>query len=404
MQRRRNGTETVDEPGDGARGTGPRHSGRGVQAGRPSGDRHGRRRPDFGNGERSEPSTLYAALDLGTNNCRLLVAEPTRRAFRVVDSFSRIVRLGEGVSRNGRLGDEGMRRAIEALGVCRDKMAARGVTRRRLIATEACRIAENGGDFIARVEERTGLELEIVNRETEARLAVAGCASLVDPVARGVIIFDIGGGSTELVWVDLAVDPADDGEHRGTPAVQDRISAWTSLPFGVVTIAERFGGIDVDQARFEEMVAHVREALQGFPGRDAVSAALGDGGVHLLGTSGTVTTICGVHLDLDRYDRRRVDGTWMQNDDVVAVTDRLIAMSYEERVRNPCIGSDRADFVLAGCAIFEGIRREWPCERVRVADRGLREGMLLTLMSEDGVWRRRHRGWRRRGGNGGGRE
>ncbi len=356
------------------------------------------RGPDFRRG--ADPAgaegDVYAALDLGTNNCRLLVAEPTRRAFRVVDAFSRIVRLGEGVTGSGRLADDAMKRAVDALAVCRDKMVQRGVTRRRLIATEACRIADNGEEFIGRVRETTGLELEIVNRETEARLAVSGCASLVDPDAHSAIVFDIGGGSTELVLLNSG-----EGGFRSPFAVQRQVAAWTSLPIGVVTISEKFGGRDVDRPLFEAMVAYVQETLGPFAADVARVSRFDEAGVHLLGTSGTVTTICGVHLGLDRYDRRRVDGTWMRRDDVIRVTGDLLSMDYDRRVANPCIGADRADLVLAGCAIFEAIRRLWPCERIRVADRGLREGILLTLMADDGVWRRGRRGGRRRGrGNG----
>ncbi|MFC3135241.1 Ppx/GppA phosphatase family protein [Microbaculum marinum] len=344
---------------------------------------HAARRADPGHGR------VYAALDLGTNNCRLLVAQPTRRAFRVVDAFSRIVRLGEGVTHSGRLADDAMKRAIDALVICRDKMVARGVTRSRLIATQACRMADNGADFLQRVREATGLELEIVDQETEARLAVSGCASLVDQAARGVVVFDIGGGSTELILLDS-------GERgfKSPFTVQRHVSAWTSLPIGVVTLSEVFGGKDVDRPLFEKMVKHVQAALEPFAADVAARINFNEKELHLLGTSGTVTTICGVHLGLDRYDRRRVDGTWMRRDDVVRVTDDLLSMGHAERVANPCIGADRADLVLAGCAIFEAIRRLWPCDRVRVADRGLREGMLLTLMAGDGVWRRsgrRHR-------------
>ncbi len=350
------------------------------------------RRPTENADDAPASDALYAALDLGTNNCRLLVAQPTRRAFRVVDAFSRIVRLGEELDGKGILGEAAQSRAIEALKVCRDKMFARGVTRSRLIATEACRRAENGAEFIERVHEKAGLKLEIVDRETEARLAVAGCASLVDPAARGAIVFDIGGGSTELVWLDFH------GEGWPGPlGVQKRVAAWTSMPLGVVTLAEKFGGVSVERGDFEGMVAHVRETLERFEARDLMAKALAEGDVHLLGTSGTVTTICGVHLALDRYDRRKVDGTWMRGDDVVAVTDRLLEMSFEERVKNPCIGPDRADLVLAGCAIFEAIRREWPCRRIRVADRGLREGILMSLMARDGVWRNGRRRRPRRG-------
>lgn len=337
--------------------------------------------------------TSYAALDLGTNNCRLLVAQPTRSGFRVVDSFSRIVRLGAGLSQHGVLCKDAMDKAVEALHVCRTKMEGRKVARRRLIATEACRQADNGEEFIERVERETGLALEIADRRTEARLAVSGCATLVEREADGVILFDIGGGSTELAFLDFRA-----GKPRFHAHMHRFIRAWTSLPVGVVTLAESFGGVYVDRPIFELMVAEVREMISRFAAREMMSQCVQGGKVHLLGTSGTVTTLAGVHLGLERYDRRRVDGTWMGADDVTAMTDRLINMTFDERVANPCIGADRADLVLAGCAIFEAIRREWPCGRLRVADRGLREGMLVELMAQDGVWRRdRNAGPGRRG-------
>ena len=327
---------------------------------------------------------LYGALDLGTNNCRLLIATPREHGFRVVDAFSRIVRLGEGVGANGRLSEAAMSRAIEALRICAAKLGERGVDRARLIATEACRAAENGAEFVTRVRAETGLALEVVSRETEARLAVAGCASLVDTQTEGAILFDIGGGSSELVWIDLT--PPADGRRR---RMSDRIRTWMSLPVGVVNISERHGGQHVTAEQFETMVAEVAAMVAQFPDGAALDAAVAAGGIHMLGTSGTVTTLAGIHLGLPRYDRRRVDGTWLSGERVAAIVADLVAMDYEARVANPCIGKERADLVLAGCAILEAIRRRWPCERLRVADRGLREGVLVEMMAEDGVWRSR---------------
>jgi len=327
---------------------------------------------------------LYGALDLGTNNCRLLVAAPRDHGFRVVDAFSRIVRLGEGIGVHGRLGEAAMARAIEALKICGGKLAERNVTRARLIATEACRAAENGEEFIDRVRRETGLALEIVSREAEARLAVAGCASLIDTQASGAILFDIGGGSSELVWIDLA--QSRDGRRR---RMSDRIRSWMSLPVGVVNISERHGGQHVTPGQFEAMVVEVAAMVAGFPEGTALDLAVAAGGIHMLGTSGTVTTLAGIHLGLPRYDRRRVDGTWLSGERVAGLISELVAMDYAARVANPCIGRERADLVLAGCAILEAIRRRWPCERLRVADRGLREGVLVEMMAEDGVWRPR---------------
>ena len=350
-----------------------------------------RRRPRWGRrtpyGIRREPreqrrrldalpaTATYAALDLGTNNCRLLVARPTAAGFRVVDAFSRIIRLGEGVAASGRISEAAIMRAVEALLVCREKMSARGVGRARLIATAACRAADNGEEFRWRVAKEAGLELEIIDSATEARLAATGCTELFDPAASGIILFDIGGGSSELVRLNRSPP------GRSGPPTPDIVS-WASLPVGVVTLAERYGGKAVSREIYEAMVEEVAVLVDRF----AVEHSSGLGAFHMLGTSGTVTTIAGVFLHLARYDRRRVDGCWLTDDEISRVVGELMAMSFEERAANPCIGAERADLVLAGCAILDAIRRAFPCQRLRVADRGLREGMLVEMMREDRVW------------------
>ena len=326
---------------------------------------------------RRERGPFYAALDLGTNNCRLLIAEPAGDSFRVVDSFSRIVRLGEGVAQSGALKPEAMERAFGALRICCGKLDGRPLARARLIATEACRRAANGEEFLSRVYDELGLDLEIIDRRTEARLAVEGCFSLLDDDAEGAVLFDIGGGSSEIVWLD----------KRRTRRRGGLMRAWVSLPLGVVTLAERHGGVDVDAAVFESMVEDVRAEFDGFRAREALRKAVCERPFHFLGTSGTVTTLAGVHLGLTRYDRRYVDGLWMDEIDIERMMTKVRAMDYEARRLNPCIGRERADLVLAGCAIFEAIRREWPCPRLRVADRGLREGILVQLMRADGYLR-----------------
>jgi exopolyphosphatase/guanosine-5'-triphosphate,3'-diphosphate pyrophosphatase len=262
------------------------------------------------------------------------------------------------------------------LRICRDKMRNRGVTRSRLIATEACRLAENGGEFLDRVRAEVGIALEVVDRETEAVLAATGCTPLVDPDAEGAILFDIGGGSSEIASLGRPKP-----RRRGPP--EPLMLGWISLPVGVVTLAERHGGITVTRETFETMAGEVAAHIAPFAREHGPRPIP----MHLLGTSGTVTTIAGVHLGLKRYDRRRVDGCWMMDVEVTEVMERLLAMSYDERVSNACIGAERADLVLAGCAILEAIRRAFPSGRLRVADRGLREGMLVQMMRADGVWR-----------------
>ena len=334
---------------------------------------------------RGDADRAYAALDLGTNNCRLLVARPSPSGFRVIDAFSRIIRLGEGVAASRQLSEEAIERTIEALKVCATKMRRHRVERAGLIATEACRLADNATQFLSRVRAETDLDIKVVSSEAEARLAVSGCASLIDTSCELVLVFDIGGGSSELIWLDLS-------RHRSNGAQPDRleaqgcITAWTSLPAGVVTLAERYGGRFVDADIFEAMVSHVAALLLPFESGNRLRQQMAGRRTQLLGTSGTVTTLAGVHLDLPRYDRSQVDGYWLDVDQVRAVTARLLASSHAQRVAQPCIGKERADLVLAGCAILEAVLRTWPCERLRVADRGLREGMLVQMMREDGVW------------------
>lgn len=353
-----------------------------LSAAKGSRNREVHKNPGKINHTKGQKVPLYAALDLGTNNCRLLIAAPTRPGhFHVVDAFSRIVRLGEGLSRTGRLNENAMERAIEALKVCRTKLDQRHIRRCRLIATEACRSAENGRSFIDRVAQETGINLEIINRETEARLAVAGCGTLVEQDTDAIVVFDIGGGSSEIVLIDRS--------KKRSPRLAEHIIAWTSLPVGVITLAERFGGDNVTVEDFEKMKAYVRNLLKGFKGRDKLGELVKSPHFHLLGTSGTVTTLAGIHLELAKYDRRLVDGIWLKNEDVERMTKRLLSWNLAERIANPCIGHDRADLVLAGCAILDVIREEWPSERLRVADRGLREGILTELMSRDGAWKKR---------------
>jgi exopolyphosphatase/guanosine-5'-triphosphate,3'-diphosphate pyrophosphatase len=315
---------------------------------------------------------VYAALDLGTNNCRLLIACPTGDGFRVVDSFSRIIRLGEGISATGCISEPAIERAIAALSICRDKIQSKKAKRLRLIATEACRAASNADGFRDRVAAETGIHLEVIDRETEATLAVIGCSPLLDPMGRGAILFDIGGGSTELVRIERNPD-----ERNAVP----RIKAWMSIPLGVVTLAEHFGGRDVTPQSYASMVKEVAQYVAPFAAEHGGDLK----GMHLLGTSGTVTTLAGIHLNLLRYDRRRIDGVWMTDAELTAVIARLLGMSYQQRADNNCISVERADLVLAGCAILDAIRQAFPLPRLRVADRGLREGMLVEMMREDGA-------------------
>lgn len=317
---------------------------------------------------RAGPPTRLAALDLGTNNCRLLVAEPTRDGFEVVDSFSRITRLGEGLVATGRLHEAAIRRTIAALAVCQRVIGRNQVAELRCVATEACRRAANGAAFIERVEHETGIRLEIVSQGEEARLALLGCLPLIDAAAEQLLMVDIGGGSTEIVWFD-----------RLARAGQ---GLTISLPLGVVTLAETFAA-DLHNGNFDSMRLAVREALAATSLGGFVPRALDEPALQMLGTSGTVTTLAAVHLGLRRYDRRRVDGITLTYQAIAEVGERLKRLDNRGRAAHPCIGHGRADLVVAGCAILEAIHESWPVSRMRVADRGVREGILNGLMGLD---------------------
>ena len=318
----------------------------------------------------------FGALDLGTNNCRLLIGAPAGDGFRVLDSFSRIVRLGEGLHDTGRLSPVGMERAMVALRACADRLSRRPLRGLRSIATEACRRASNGAEFLARVREETGLAIDVISAREEAELAVESCAPLLGKADRRALLFDIGGGSTELAWVRLAGAV---GNGHDKPVIPSLIGYY-SLPVGVVTLAERFGAAASTPAGFVAMTEEVVARLAAFEQVHCIAHEIRCGGVQLLGTSGTVTTLAGVVLGLTRYRRAQVDGVVLSGEDADGAMAALQSLGREGLVRHPCVGPERAEFALPGCAIFAAIRRMWPAPRVVVADRGLREGMLLRMM------------------------
>jgi exopolyphosphatase/guanosine-5'-triphosphate,3'-diphosphate pyrophosphatase len=351
-------------PPDNAQRATPRNS---------SGDRQeaktGVNHPWRRNSPHSRPS--YAAIDLGTNNCRLLIARPAGDGLVVIDAFSRVVRLGEGLAQTGRLSDEAMDRAVGALRVCSDKLKRRNVHLARSVATEACRQAVNGTEFIERVRQETGIVLDIISAEEEAKLAVLGCHILLEEGDGPAVIFDIGGGSTELVLVE---------QDGPVPQIVD----WLSVPWGVVSLTETCGMDEASAERRAERYAQMRslvsEAFEPFAGRIEISRRPD---LRLLGTSGTVTTLASVHLDLPQYDRKAVDGLIVPAASMRDISTRLSSMSPEQRRELPCIGNERADLVVAGCAILESILDIWPADRLGVADRGIREGILRSLISAD---------------------
>lgn len=313
----------------------------------------------------------YGALDLGTNNCRLLVARPTEDGFVVIDAFSRVVRLGEGLATNGRISEAAIERALAALSICSDKLRRRRVSLARSVATEACRRAANGREFVERVYRETGIALDIISPEEEARLAMLGCHRLLEPGDGPALIFDIGGGSTELVLIE-------------TDGTTPRIKSWWSAPWGVVSLTESEGRDFADPSERLAAYGRMRERVRHSFSRFAEQLPSSTENIRLMGTSGTVTTLASVHLALPSYDRRVIDGLMVPAEAMRDISQTLSRLSPRERAALPCIGGERADLVVAGCAILEAILDIWPARTLGVADRGIREGILRTLMARDG--------------------
>tara|TARA_R110002073_G_scaffold32099_3_gene97581 strand:- start:5723 stop:6991 length:1269 start_codon:yes stop_codon:yes gene_type:complete len=337
-----------------------------VRQARPNRKNNSNRNPQF---QKPISNHIYSAIDLGTNNCRLLVAQQTEGGFKVIDSFSRIVRLGEGLGQNGTLSEAAIDRTIAALDICVAKIKRRGVTHMRNVATQACREALNCDAFVERVEKEVRIKLDIIDPMEEARFAVMGCKALLDRNTPRAIVFDIGGGSTELIWVKV--------HKNGMPEILD----WTSIPFGVVNLSEKYGTKDAISAdHYAEMRQSILDVILPFEAKNNMAAEVGEGRVQLLGTSGTITTLTSMQLGLETYDRNKVDGTKVKAAEIQALCQQLSGLDYDARVALKSIGKDRADLVVAGCAILESIMDLWPIRDIRVADRGIREGMLLEMM------------------------
>ena len=338
-------------------------------------------------------SELYAALDLGTNSCRMLIAQPKGSGFHVVDSFSKSVQLGAGLERTGRLSRGSMARTIQALRICQQKLRRNKVRRMRLVATEACRRAINGHEFMTRIQRETGLRLDIIKPEEEARLAVISCAPLVNRKTENLLVVDIGGGSTELVWIDITGVPSKDRAHSimnlhsgfkqpATEVPGAKVVDWISVPLGVATLRDQYNDVEDDAARFALMSWFFEESLSTFK---PYQSAQPQEHFQIVGTSGTVTTVAASHLGLRRYDRTKVDGLHMSSEEIDKVIHSYLAMGPSGRRADPRIGQDRSALIMSGAAILQALMRCWPTDRLSVADRGLREGLLYAQMSADGV-------------------
>ncbi len=358
----------------------------------------GRQRNEHGKPKKTKTQNgtkLYGALDLGTNSCRMLIARPSPNGIVIADAFSRSVQLGQELEKSGRISTRGMARTLQALNICAGKLRRHQVKSMRLVATEACRRAKNGREFMHRIRQETGLNLEIIKPAEEARLALMSCAPLVRPDTKKVLVIDIGGGSTELIWISLEKVPERDrfealfdlrpsNKHETTTSSSGAsIVDWISVPLGVATLMQKYSDVQEDEARFALMSCAFEDALMGFKPYDDIEIGAIDG-LQMIGTSGTVTTLGSLHLKLPKYDRSKVDGMNLGRLEIDAVIRHFLQLGSEGRMRAPEIGRDRAELIMSGSAILQTIMRVWPVENIRVADRGLREGILLSLMRKDG--------------------
>lgn len=317
----------------------------------------------------SQAQKNFAAIDLGTNSCRLVIASPTPASFRIVETFSKITRLGEGIINDNELSRPAMRRTINALKVCAGVIEEYApIYRSRFVATAACRRAKNCKEFLDLVKKETGLTIETISSKEESRLAVVGCIPLLNRNIRRALVFDIGGGSTEI---SLA---------RVTNSGKTFIEGFVSLPYGVVTISEAFPSQDMTALAYDTIIERTHKLLKEFDEKYNIREAIKNQEIQIIGTSGTVTVLGAVHLNLPRYNRSAVDGISITRQDIDRAIAKIKRLGDEGRKKHPCIGAQKADLTMAGCTIIEGLCSFWPIEEITVADRGIREGILLDMM------------------------
>lgn len=316
----------------------------------------------------------YAAIDLGTTSCRLVIASPTPTSFRIVETFSKVTRLGEGIINDNELSRVAIKRTVNALKVCAGVINEYApIHRSRFVATAACRRAKNCKEFLDLVRKETGLNIETISSKEESRLAVVGCIPLLNRNIKRTLVFDIGGGSTEI---SLA---------RVTNSGNTFIEGFVSLPYGVVTISEAFPSKDMTNLAYDTIMERTHKLLKDFDEKYNIYEAIKNQEIQVIGTSGTVTVLGAVHLNLTRYNRSAVDGISITKQDIDRAIAKIKRLGDEGRKKHSCIGAQKADLTMAGCAIIEGLCSFWPIEEITVADRGIREGILLDMMHSNTV-------------------
>ena len=333
---------------------------------------------------------IIAAIDLGTNSCRLLVARvnvagirtnyfrsrPKPVAWKVIDSFAKVVRLGEGMYSHDELSHDAIERTMEALSICRKKLDKYNMHSMRAVATEACRRATNKEVLVNRAREELGLNLEVICAEEEARLALKGCSAILDSRIPYGIVFDIGGGSTEVILVRLK------RENKRSPgyAVPFDVIDSISIPYGVVTTTEAVDLADNQEYVHKMLHEKITDMLSEFVSKNKIIELIKNNEIQVAGSSGTVTTLAAYHLGLAQYERRLVDGMTISYEDLHIVIEKIFAMDKQGSLEESTVGFGRADYVLTGSVILKALCEVIPAKTMRIADRGVREGILIDLM------------------------
>lgn len=310
----------------------------------------------------------FAAIDLGTNSCRLLVGRYDG-VLKIVDSYSKVVRLGENLGQTNLLCEEAIERSLKTLKICVEKVKNNDVTHIRAVATEACRRAMNTSILLDRAKNDLDLTIEVISNEEEALLALTGCSGAFQGNIPYGIVFDIGGGSTEIMWVAI---------KEGIPNFD--VMDWISLPFGVVTLSDAYGAYSTSPRIYDQIRKKIKEKLIPFSEKNKIQNYIHARQVQMVGTSGTGTTLAAIHLKLQRYDRYLIDGIYLRGSEIRSITQSILHMTPKQRNSHPCIGVGRSDLAITGAAILEGICDTWTLPWIRVADRGVREGILMSLI------------------------
>ena len=296
----------------------------------------------------------FAAIDLGSTNCRLVIVDIIEDKYKIICSFSEILNLGRNLSFSNEFNDEIIEKTIEIFKIISQKLKYYNVLSYRCVATEACRQSINSDELVKRIHERTNIEIEIIPSKEEARLCLKSCLNHNVNLNDFNLVFDIGGGSTEIIIFDSIYSNKD--------------FDFLSIPIGVINFSEK-----VSLFKTEKVLGQLEKQMMFFSKKKKIH----NEPISIIGSCGTVTTLCAIHLKLNYYQKSLVDNTLLEIEDLKQTCNFVKRLSSEEKEKHPCIGPQRINLLDNGILILEKILESWPVKRILVSDRGLREGIIL---------------------------